>query len=559
MDTYITMIGFVAAFLVISAMIGIRDRKQREAKERKKLRESFGRPGAKEYRDGRFEQIPGYLKRHKAVFEIDDITWNDLDMDLLYRRIDSTCSGAGEEYLYWLLRSPLTDGGSRLSEEGMQWWAENEAERINVQRTLQNLGRDSKYSVYDYLELMDGLPDRKLASDLPTIIFPVVSFGIMMLDPPVGLMCLLASLASNMITYFRVKGEIEPYLSTFRYVLRLLACGKVLSEASFPHYDEEKEVMKTTCRSFDGFTRGSGILLRGGGGISSGNPADILLDYVCILFHIDLIKFGSMLRDLRGREKEIDALITAIGSVDAQISVSSWRKSLPVCCTPEFTDNGFDVKDLVHPLLDDPVPNSLAVSKPVLLTGSNASGKSTFLKAAALAAVLAQSLHTVPASSYRSCCYRVYTSMALRDDIRSGESYFIVEIRSLKRVLDAAAEPCPVPVLCCIDEVLRGTNTIERISASAQILATLAEQPVQIFAATHDIELTELLGDIYANYHFSETLEGDDVKFSYLIQEGPADSRNAIRLLRALGYDPEIADKAENRARHFADTGVWKL
>ena len=258
-------------------------------------------------------------------------------------------------------------------------------------------------------------------------------------------------------------------------------------------------------------------------------------------------------------QKEIDDLITAIGSVDAQISVSSWRKSLPVCCTPEFTDNGFDVKDLVHPLLDDPVPNSLAVSKPVLLTGSNASGKSTFLKAAALAAVLAQSLHTVPASSYRSCCYRVYTSMALRDDIRSGESYFIVEIRSLKRVLDAAAEPCPVPVLCCIDEVLRGTNTIERISASAQILATLAEQPVQIFAATHDIELTELLGDIYANYHFSETLEGDDVKFSYLIQEGPADSRNAIRLLRALGYDPEIADKAENRARHFADTGVWKL
>ena len=210
METYITMIGFVAAFLVISAMIGIRDRKQREAKERKKLRESFGRPGAKEYRDGRFEQIPGYLKRHRAVFEIDDITWNDLDMDLLYRRIDSTCSGAGEEYLYWLLRSPLTDGGSRLSEEGMQWWAENEAERINVQRTLQNLGRDSKYSVYDYLELMDGLPDRKLASDLPTIIFPVVSFGIMMLDPPVGLMCLLASLASNMITSFRVKGEIEP-------------------------------------------------------------------------------------------------------------------------------------------------------------------------------------------------------------------------------------------------------------------------------------------------------------------------------------------------------------
>lgn len=559
MESYLTMLGFVALFLAISAAIGLRDRKQREAKERKKLREAFGKPGDKEYRDGRFEQIPGYLKRHRKDFEIDDITWNDLDMDLLYRRIDSTCSAAGEEYLYWLLRAPRTDGGTYLSEEGMQWWPVNEAERIDVQRTLQELGRDSKYSVYDYLALMDRLPDRSLAADLPAILLPAVSLGIMFLRPPVGLLALLASLALNMISYFRVKGEIEPYLSTFRYVLRLLECGKKLSERPFPHYDSEKEVMKQTCRSFSGFMRGSGILLRGRGGISSSNPADLILDYVCILFHIDLIKFGSMLKDLRGKEKEIDALITAIGSVDAQISVASWRGSLPVHCVPDLTGERFEAEDLFHPLLESPVPNSISVSRPVLITGSNASGKSTFLKAAALAAVLAQSLHTVPAAAYHSSCFRIYTSMALRDDIRSGESYFIVEIRSLKRVLDAASGTSEVPVLCCVDEVLRGTNTIERISASAEILKSLAQKPIRIFAATHDMELTELLKDIYVNYHFSETLDGDDVKFSYRIQEGPADSRNAIRLLRALGYDPGIAENADRRAERFMETGKWEL
>ena len=110
-----------------------------------------------------------------------------------------------------------------------------------------------------------------------------------------------------------------------------------------------------------------------------------------------------------------------------------------------------------------------------------------------------------------------------------------------------------------MDEVLRGTNTIERISASAEILTQLAGQPIQIFAATHDMELTELLKDLYVNYHFSETLDGDDVKFSYKLLEGPADSRNAIRLLRALGYDPGIADRAESRARNFIETGSWKL
>lgn len=559
METYLTMFGLIAVFLVISAVIGRRDRLRRDARERKKLAESFGKPGSKEYPDGRIEQIRGCIRRDHSPFSVDDITWNDLDMDLLYRSMDTTCSTAGEEALYLLLRSPRIDGGTSCSEEGMQWFAANESERIEVQRILQSLGRSSKYSIYDYLALTADLPDRGLAKDILAIILPAVSLGIMLLRPSVGLICLLASFALNMITYFRVKREIDPYLFTFRYVLRLLECGKRLSARDFPHYEEEKETMRSAVNAFKGFVRGSSILLRDGAGMSSGNPADLLMDYLCILFHIDLLKFSSMLRELRGREKEIDALIKAIGSIDAQIAVASWRKSLPVYCIPDLTGSRFEAEDLIHPLLTDPVPNSIAVSAPVLLTGSNASGKSTFLKAAALAALLAQSVHTAPAARYHSPCYRIYTSMALRDDIRTGESYFIVEIRSLKRVLDASCDQSDVPVLCCVDEILRGTNTIERISASAEILKSLAGRSIQIFAATHDMELTELLKGLYSNYHFSETIDGDDVRFSYRLLEGPADSRNAIRLLRALGYDPGIADRAEERARCFMETGRWEL
>ena len=559
MDTYLVMIGIFAVFLAISAVIGIRDKKRLDARERRRLRENFGKPGAKEYQDGRYEQIPGYQKRHRQSFEIDDITWNDLDMDLLYHRMDTTCSAAGEEYLYWLLRSPRTDGGTYLSEEGMRWWADHEQERVGVQRILQGLGRGSKYSVYDYLDLLDSLKDRGIAADLPTLFLPAVSIGIMFVSPPVGILCLLGSFAFNMVTYFSAKRAIEPYLFTFRYVLRLLECARSLLAEPFPFYDKEREEMEKARKALAGFSMGSGLLMRNSGGISSGNVADIILDYICILFHIDLLKFGSMLRALRGKEEEIDGLITSIGAIDAQISLASWRKSLPLYCIPDLTGNRFEADDLIHPLLADPVPNSISVSKPVLLTGSNASGKSTFLKSAALAAVLAQSVNTAPAASYKSCCYRIFTSMALRDDIRSGESYFIVEIRSLKRVLDAASLPGEVPVLCCVDEVLRGTNTIERISASAEILSSLAKMPIRIFAATHDMELTELLSGKYVNYHFSEMLDGDDVKFSYKLLGGPADSRNAIRLLRALGYDPAIADRAEARAKHFMETGDWEL
>lgn len=561
METYLVMLGILAVFVIISAVIGFRDRKQFDAKERVKLAGAFGKPGDKEYPEGRFRELQRCSERRKSsdVFAIDEITWNDLDMDAIYRAMDITCSGAGEESLYNLLRTPRTDGSIAVSEEGLKWWTQNEKERINVQRILQQLGRSSKYSLYDYLDLISGFEERSAAKELYAILLPAVSLGIMAVRPPAGIICLLLSFAVNIATYFRVKREIDPYLYVFRYVMRLLACGRSLAGEPFPHYEEEKNVMRSADRSLRGFSRGSGILLRGSGGISSSNPADLMMDYLCILFHIDLIKFDTMLKELKGRQQEVESLIEAVGTIDAQISIASWRESLPFYSIPDLCGSHFEAEDLIHPLLKDPVPNSIAVSSPVLLTGSNASGKSTFLKASALAALLSQAVNTAPAASYRSCPYRIYTSMALRDDLVGGESYFIVEIRSLKRVLDAASGSSNVPVLCCVDEVLRGTNTTERISASAEILLYLAEKPMQIFAATHDLELTELLKEKYINYHFTETVDGEDVKFSYKLLKGPADSRNAILLLRAMGYDPGIADRAQDRADHYTRTGRWDM
>ena len=149
------------------------------------------------------------------------------------------------------------------------------------------------------------------------------------------------------------------------------------------------------------------------------------------------------------------------------------------------------------------------------------------------------------------------SSMALSDDLDSGESYYIVEIKSLKRIVDAAATG-NVRVLCFIDEVLRGTNTVERIAASTEILKNLAENNVMCFAATHDIELTDLLSAHYDNYHFSEEVTDGNVIFSYIIQKGKATSRNAIKLLEIIGYDKNIINKAEQRAERFIETGVWR-
>ena len=108
-----------------------------------------------------------------------------------------------------------------------------------------------------------------------------------------------------------------------------------------------------------------------------------------------------------------------------------------------------------------------------------------------------------------------------------------------------------------MDELRRGTNTVERIAASTQILKSLQGSRIICFAATHDIELTRLLEEEYDNYHFSEEVRDGDVMFDYKLQCGRATTRNAIRLLELMGYDKAIIDKAYRQAETFMETGEW--
>jgi DNA mismatch repair ATPase MutS len=244
-------------------------------------------------------------------------------------------------------------------------------------------------------------------------------------------------------------------------------------------------------------------------------------------------------------------------------AVASYRAMTKQYAVPELTQAEnkpffLDARQLYHPLIEHPVKNSITANRSVLLTGSNASGKSTFLKTVAINAILAQTIHTVLADEYRANYFRIASSMALRDDIIRQESYYMVEIKSLKRIVDQSVQE-GVPVLCFIDEVLRGTNTLERIGASSEILYRLAGANALCFAATHDIELTTLLEEKFDNYHFQEQVGEEDVVFDYRLRKGKAMTRNAIKLLHMMGYDEEIVENAQRRVEHFLEQGTWKI
>ena len=274
-------------------------------------------------------------------------------------------------------------------------------------------------------------------------------------------------------------------------------------------------------------------------------------------FLSNLILYERFLFQLGRLSPALHALMMAVGEVDALRAMGSWRAEMETegWCAPEFVQqDGIEIAALRHPLVEHCVPNSLRLQRPILLTGSNASGKSTFLKAVGLCAILAQSVATCPASAYRARPHAIFSSMSLRDDVLSGASYFMTEIRSVLRIVNYAGT---LPCLALIDEVLRGTNTGERISAACAVLRRLAGMRVHCIAATHDGELPTLLGVDYDNYHFAETFESGDMRFDYQLKPGPCESFNAIALIERLGGDEALVGEARALWQHYRQTGKW--
>lgn len=558
------MAAALAVFVVVIFALEAYRAKREEKKFIQSLYSDYFKISDKKYALERFANIGSYFQRHKKDGQIDDITWNDLGMDEIFKRMNYTFSASGEEYLYYALRTLMqSEEESEHFEKLVEFFGEHPDERVRFQFCMNKLGYTGKYSLYDYIDNLDYLGERSNARHwvLDLLFLPLI--GMLWVNFQVGIIGIVVLMIYNIITYFKEKNEIDPYITSFSYVMRLLDVCDETVKMKADACKEELKKLRIHKKKLQPMRRNSFWVMSSNtsrGGNASGDIVSILFDYIRMIFHVDLIKFNSMLNILREHVEDVDTLIGTLGFMETAVSVWIFRQSLENgWCLPEFTrQESVKMVSGYHPLLEKPVKNSISAERGVLLTGSNASGKSTFLKTIAVNAILAQSIHTCTADSYIAPFFHVYSSMALRDDISGGESYYIVEIKALKRILDAAAAG-ERPVLCFVDEVLRGTNTVERIAASTQILRSLSGSGILCFAATHDIELTGLLENEFDNFHFEEEVKDGDIYFNYKLQTGKATTRNAIRLLELIGYDEKIIEKATRQAESFLTTGVWEL
>lgn len=552
------MLGIIAFAAVILRMITYN--RQRKAMAKRKIKEQWGKISQRKYTFEELDAIAQYFKFHSTEGEyIDDITWNDLNMDEVFKRMNTTFSSPGQEILYNTLRCPQYEE-KELKEKNkiIDFFTKNISVRENIQYIFARLGRTRRYSLSQYINNLNGLDYRSSLIDILMLIYAVISVTAIFIKPTVGILMLISALLINIFMYYKEKGEIEPYIVSFEYIIQMLKSIESLKNIDAPELKKYIDILVQDKNKLNSIKKNSSILTSGsntaGGGIET-----VILDYVRMISHIDIIKFNSMLRHIKDKGDVVDEMIECLGIIESSIAIASFRESLPYYCIPKLTNNSkikLETQQVFHPLIDNPVPNSINEDKGILLTGSNASGKSTFLKTIAINAILSQTIYTSPSKKYNSIFYKIYSSMALKDDLMGKESYYIVEIKSLKRILECGNK---IPVLCFIDEVLRGTNTVERIAASAQILKNLSDKNIMCVAATHDIELTYMLENLYSNYHFQEEVEDNDIIFNYILNNGRAYSRNAIKLLGIIGYNADIIGAADNSARYFLENGEWKL
>lgn len=240
--------------------------------------------------------------------------------------------------------------------------------------------------------------------------------------------------------------------------------------------------------------------------------------------------------------KAAERWVDSIGRLETLISLSVPCCVNPRHCFPQVEESAqpfLHLENVLHPLIpqDRAVGNDFSMEHGTcIITGSNMSGKTTFLRTVGVNLALAYAGGPALARVFRVSRMAVYTSMRIEDSISQGISSFYAELLRIKEMIDRSQST--EPMLALIDEIYRGTNSRDRILGAAETIRRLAGPHIITMLTTHDFELCDLEQDPAAhavNYHFSERYTENEILFDYAIKPGRCQTTNARHLLRMVG------------------------
>jgi hypothetical protein len=491
------------------------------------------------------EAISDFFRSRAEAAGLDDRTWSDPLLDDVFTYLDRTESTVGQQLLYHRLRSMAA------SLDDFEAIVTRVSDDVKIREKAQaSLARLNDPSGYYLHRLPDTLDRRWWHAFFPLwggAVFVTLSLAVFW---PKLLLTALFAFPINFLIRISTARRISMEVAWFRQVGPLLSAANSLVALGTA---ESASLTGSLKSDLDSLKR-LGTIARW----VSRDPAttnDIVfsaMEYLNVLFLLDANALYFASRDLQARARQLRRVIEAVGEIDAAIAVASFRAEVQQWTRPDFTapDAPATFANLRHPLVQNAVPNSVTLAPPqgLLITGSNMSGKSTFLRTVGVNVVLAQTIHTCLAERYEAPLYQVRSCIGRADDLLAGKSYYLVEVESVLALVSASDSPDPH--LFIFDELFRGTNAVERIAAAEAVLDAIIgrEKPHVALVATHDGELVDLLRDSYEVCHFGDELGPGGLTFNYRLTPGPATSRNAIALLKLNGAPERLVQCALDRA-----------
>ena len=280
------------------------------------------------------------------------------------------------------------------------------------------------------------------------------------------------------------------------------------------------------------------------------NPYFYFLFGVATLWDIHYLLRLEAWRTKHGAD--LSVWFEALGELEALNSLAGFSYAHPDYATPDVVEDTLtlDFTQASHPLLapDRSIGNSLTFTgngQTILITGSNMSGKSTFLRTVGANVVLALAGAVVSAERFWCSPVHVFTSMRTQDSLEESTSSFYAELKRLQTLIGLTKQPKAIPVLYFLDEILKGTNSADRHRGAEALIRQMHQTTASGFVSTHDLELGQLTDadSFVRNFHFQSDLNNGELVFDYKLRTGICESFNASQLMQAIGIEMDTVGK----------------
>jgi len=519
-----------------------------------KLQKSWGK--AKEEDDFSFDIISRYFDDYRFdtdIFQrIPDSSFFDLDFQNVFKIIDRTVSKVGQQFLYYKIRTIQSLKEVQKFKKLTDFFLNDQQKRQQAQIYLMALQNDNAYNI----EALINRPHYskpafvKFLPYLSAFAILVIVIGIFFKIPALFLV-LIPIFALNLTFHLKNKFHIQYYNDAIQQLHHLINTGNNL--ASIPgiltHFEDVtffKSVNRLkrslTYFNYNNFLSNEVLIIFW-----------LLAEIIKIQFNIEALLFYNMIDNIIAKNKSIDRLFRFVGRIDAAISTANLKSDTSISyCEPYFhQSNSLITKNLININIKQCIPNDLTLNQEsLLLTGSNMSGKTTFIKSLAISSILSETLYIAFADKFEIPFLKIYSSIKISDDILNDTSYYLEEVLRIKEFIAASEQDNPC--LFVLDEIFKGTNTVERIAGGKAILSYLNRPQHFVLVSTHDIELTDLLyQQNYALYHFTEKIENNRLIFDHKLKSGKLKTRNAIKILKLYNYPESIIEDAQQTVKNF--------